>query len=386
MSHSFVSKWTPSADQWNRIPDLVRIRAEPGDCFMCSYGCGLSAIGGSKAWADFSAGILITETTTSPCANSPSGAGGSASASAGTAASSTVRHPRIDMAAIVPKLKLTSTGPEPEILTYDERFMATVSEASRVAISAAHTIDAPTVRQQNTRLIRQLLSTAAALLNGIFSTILAGTPSPDFDVAHHAVIKDQPVADKSKASSLLQSAMIFIITARGLIDRGESLQTLQAQTFKVVKPGQKFSPHNNAWLKGMHTALRGDYAAIRDVVERPERVFSPLNWLEQNSFTVLGAAIVTRDASAVRAFFRLELPRETSEAKKIGWKPPDPDAASAEPAAGAAGGAAPSPDRSGGDKPKGGGGKQGGDGKPPKKRRRKDGGNKPGGKQQASDK
>lgn len=380
MAHNFVSPWTPDQSDWTRLPELVKVKPNPCLAFLCSYGCGLSLIGGVKWWADFSAPLLITDTSRSNCPNAPSASAGATGAGASGPAAA-VRHPRIDMAAVMTRLPRdpNGLGPQVEVLTLDERYMSHISESQRVNLSAAHTIDAPHLRMHERRLLRQLLTAVASTINGILAALLvegeqagaaAAATSKDFDVPHRAVILGEPASSKSKASSLLQGALIKILTARGLTERIDSLQTLQQQVFRITAKGDKPArnqTHQVQWLKAMHDCLRPDLAAIRDVLERKDRFFDPTQHLEQNCFTVLGAALTTGDAPAVRAFHRTELAREKAEAKKLGWKEPDPahrgdEAASASgPAA-----AAPSPDRTGTAD-----GDAGKDGKPSRKRPRK---------------
>jgi hypothetical protein len=309
---------------------------------------------------------MITDTSASPCPNNSSP--GQAAASAAASTSVQTRHPRIDLAAAMPKLQLEALGKSPaDVMLFDERYTAQITEAQRVALNSAHTIDSPTFKHQARRFICQLLSAVAAILNALYAATAApGDQTKDFEVTHKLVVKDQPAASKIKASALLMNSLIFVMTARGLFDRSESLQILQNHVFRPNGKGNggKFIAHSVQWLKGMHTAVREDCATVRDVLERPERFFAPLQFLEQNPFTVLGAATTTNDAPAARHFFRTELPREVAEAKKIGWKPQEAQQDGA-------GAAAPSPTAS---RTGQGGDAKDGQGKPPPRKRGRSGG------------
>lgn len=321
MAHSFLSKWTPTEADWKKLPELVALRATPTDCFMCSNGCGLSAVVGLKVWVDFSAPQLVTDMAGSPCPYAQISST-SASASASASARSGVVHARVDLAATLTKLKLSSLAPQPDVLTMDGRYTAHLSEAARVALNTAHTIEPPTIKNQSFRLIRQILKTVMAVLNGAMAPALA-TESKDYAVPNSAIIEGH--TGDTKLSDNLQGALVLLSVARGLFDRAEMLQTLQANYYRTTgKKGKAFQSHQNAWLKAMHTSLGSDFAAVRDTLEKPERLLSPLKYLDQNTFMVLGLAVTTNDASAVRTYLRLELPRETQEAKRIGWNKPSP--------------------------------------------------------------
>ena len=326
MAHQFTSSWTPSKTAWDKVSDLVKIQAEPGPVFSCAYGCGLSSVAGTKAWVDFSSSTVIVDAQLPTCPHSPS-ATSSSSASAQTSGTSVApRHPRIDPAALLPKLKRDHLEPDPDIMTYDERYTASLSATASTTLKAAHTVDAPTIKAHSGRLVRQILCIVAAMLNAIWASLLADPPAgeakKDFKVSTKTIVKNPKPDEEHQASTVVQNAMFLLMTARGLIDRVDSLQVLQAQIFRTSGRGKSFTSHQSQWLKAMHTSLRGDFATIRDVLERPDRLMNPMPHLEQNPFTVLGAAVTSLDASAIRAFFRTELPREQNEAKKIGWKPP----------------------------------------------------------------
>jgi len=389
MSHNFVSSYTPTEADWAKVSELAKAISVPSTCFMCSHSCGLSLVSGTSWWADFRAGTLITDSAGKSCHCAPGASAGSAAASASSAPAP--RHPRVDMASALPKLPLSSLGPQAEILTFDERFMAFITEESRVHMSAAHTIDAPTFKAHAYRLLRQILGAVAAQLNGLFAVMITPNPTTaasrgvaswsstsssstsasaslgsgaaggggvaatvappsdfDFNVAHRHIIKGRPVSEFSRASKILQGAILLALTGRGLLDRVESLQVTQTQVFRPPTAA-KTRFQSAAWLRAMHDAYRSDMAAIRDVLERPDHFFNSAQYLDSNPFTVLGTAATTGDAPAIRAFFRTELPREKAEAKKLGWKEPDADARpSGGPKASGAGDAAvPSPDRSG---------------------------------------
>jgi hypothetical protein len=355
MAHNFVSRWTPSQEEWKKLPELHKIKGEkPASCCECSHGCGLSLVSGTKVWVDFQAPLLIVETSSSPCSQAPASA---ATASASGPATTSVRHPRLDIAEVVKGLQLLGFGKTtPDPLTFDERYTAQLSDTARTNLTSSHTMDAPTIKSASRRLVSMLLAAVAANLNALYSATIApvteGEDGFDFEIAQRTVVNlpDPALSDRITASSILINSIVLLLTARGLLDRTDVLATLQNSVFKLGAKS-KFTSNATQWLRAMHTALRGDFAAIRDVLERRERFFSPLKHLEQNPFTIFGAALVTNNGPAARAFFRTELPREVAEAKKIGWKPADPGADDAPAAAAAGAAAAPSPVRT---QPKGG--------------------------------
>jgi len=339
MAHNFTSTWTPPKATWDKVSDLAKLQAEPGPVFSCAYGCGLSVVAGQKVWVDFSSGTAITDGQAPQCPHAPASAASAASPQTITATPAP-RHPRVDPASVMGKLKRDDLDPDPDVLTFDERYTATLTQTASTNLKASHTVDAPTIKSHSGRLIRQVLAIILAMLNPIWATLVtdpkAGETSKDFQVASKTIHKTTTSTDH-KASSIIGSVILLIMTARGLMERVDTLQILQANIFRVGRiQGKSFTAHQSTWLKAMHTALRGDFAAIRDVLEKPDRLFNPNPHLEQNSFTVLGAAVSTRDASAIRAFFRTELLREQAEAKKIGWKPPNDDKVPTATAAGAA--------------------------------------------------
>lgn len=335
--HSFSAGWQPTDEDWNDIPGLVALgKKKVPQCFLCTNGCGLSLVSGTKVWCDFGTGTVITDTSTSHCPNRKSATDAEESASG----QPSVRHPRVDVAAMLPKLLLASLNPKPDPQTHDERYVAQLGSAAKVALNASHTIEPSTLRANEQRLSRQIIDIVTAELNAIYVKLNADGGKRDFDIEHRFIIKNRPGSEKSTASAVVLAAMVKMFALRGITDRVHSCQSLQQGVFRIKhKQGTPFQAHQVAWIRGMHESIRPDLAALRDTIERPDRVLTPLNHLQQNPFIVFGAALITNDTAATRAFFRTELPRELSVAKKIGWKAPA-DGGTDEPAAAAAGAAA----------------------------------------------
>lgn len=375
--HNFSSSYTPTKAQWDAIPALVAHSTEPTTMFMCSNGCGLSTVPGMREWIDLAHKTTVGEAAIGPCPNGqPAPAGTGTAAAAPTSASQLPRHPRVDfLSLMVPSSKHPSFAPAPQALTFDERLMSGVPEQQRISISQQHTLEPVNLRDQERRTIRQVLDTIAGSMAALFAVIDTDDAFKGKEVQIRSYAKAAGATDKVKVGDHVLNMFTLAVTLRGVIERVDHILAVQHKIYKSLS-------FTNSWVKGMHEALRTDFAAVRDVVERPDRISTPGQFLESTSFAAIGAAMVQRDASAARAFFRLELPREDSIAKKLGWKPPRTsdgggggDGADA-PAASAAGAAAAQRrDQKNGDKPKNGNKPN----KPNPKKRRRGGDRKQGG-------
>ena len=337
--HNFTAAVTPARPVWDSIPALHAFSPSgPVTIFMCSYGCGLYAVPGLKDWVDLASKMMVGGDAQAPCPNAPRSSTAASAGSGSDPSPSMVRHPRVDFQALmVPAATHPSFNPTPATLTYDERLMAQSGEAARMAASQKHLMDPVTVRDAERRILRQAFDILASGIAVTFASIVARSGAfKDHEIAASSLVKNGGTSSV-KVKDLQTVMFALIVAVRGFVERVDHLVEVQHKVYKPLASG-------SSWLKAIHESLRGDVATLRDVIEKPGRLFSLAQYLESNSFAALGAAVTTRDASALRAFFRRELPREEAQAKKLGWKPAkqgkteggdDDDAA-----------AAPSPDRS----------------------------------------
>ena len=334
--HNFSSSVTPSEAVWNSIPTLKDFSGIPTTVFMCSYGCGLYAVPGLKDWVDLASKVMVGSDAQLPCPYAPRTQGAAGSSPASDPGHPPVRHPRVDFPSLMtPSTAHPSFLPTPVTITYDERLMASMAEPARIAASQKHTMDPVTIREAERRILRQIFDILASGIAVTFANIIAHSGAfKDREVSAATLVKNGGT-EKTKIKDLQKSMFTLLICGRGLLERVDHLVEVQHKIFRSLASG-------SSWLKGIHEVLRPDLAAMRDVIEKPGRLFNSAQYLESISFASLGAAITSRDASATRAFFRRELPREEAQAKKLGWKPstkPKADEGSVEDAA------APSPDR-----------------------------------------
>jgi len=339
--HNFSASHKPTQAQWDNIQALKDHSGEPLTMFMCSNGCGLSTVPGLRAWVDLAHKTTVDESAQGPCPNgiasAPSGTGGAAAAAA--ASPQHPRHPRVDfLSLMVPATKHSNFSPAPQALTFDERLMSNVPESARISISQQHTLEPSNLRDQERRSIRQLLDVITGSMAALWAVIDSDAAFKAKEVGIKSFAKAATTAEKVKTGDHVLNMFALVVTLRGVVEHTDHIIAVQHKIYKSLS-------FSSSWIKGMHEALRPDFAAIRDVVERPERIGSPGQFLEATSFASIGAAMVQRDASTARAFFRRELPREDAIAKKLGWKPParsgDGGGADADAAASAAGAAAP---------------------------------------------
>lgn len=346
--HSFAgSSWTPSADRWKSIPGLEGKCETPEAVIPCTHGCGYNMIPALSIWVDFGRKILQTDTSRVDCDRAPARASASTTPSAGTPA---VRHVRPDIAKVVPAVGLrTPIGPRPDIIQFDDRFMAAAKDEQKQRAITAHTFAPPNLRQVERRFVRQGLDVVGTLVNALYLESIASSAIGRHTVSIQRAVKGETnikgEARHITVSDLLVNLISIIFVLRGIVERVDHLATVQGTIFPTVK--------HHEFLNQMMLSMADEFAIVKDCLEKPERFWAAnlVQHVEGLSVFALGAGVFSHDASAVRAFFRTEVAREEAAAKKLGWKPSAVVAASssavdASPAATAAGAAAqPSPVR-----------------------------------------
>ena len=333
--HAFNLPDVPTQDEWDDVVGLKELIPVAKKVFYCSNGCGLAYLPTIRPWIDITGKSLIAEDARSPCPNQKD-SGDSAAAASSAAPTPPARHARVGFTALMVKATShPSFAPTPAVAINDEKYMASLSETAKVVVQQQHTSEPSALRDVRDRCVRQALTAVTAGLGVVFAAIQADDDFKNKEVATTSYIK-AGVPDKSqiKVLDIVHGLFALMVTTRGIIERTDHIATVGYRLYKSVCV-------NGQWIRAMHEHLRADLAVFRDAIERPDRLYSPGQHLESTALAALGSAVVSQDASAMRAFYRAELPREESTAKKLGWKPSSsPSPSSASPAASAAGAAA----------------------------------------------
>jgi len=334
--HNFAgAQWTPDTATHNAVPGLSTVCSSPQPSIPCANGCGYNLIPSHSIWVDYGRKVLQKDTAKVHCDRNHRAGAAAASAAGGAAqVQQRVPHTRPDLGQACPKMKMSAPySVRPDITSCDERAMAKVKEEVRQRIIMAPQMTPPNLRQLERRITRQLIDVIIAYASGMWIEATSPTTTENFKDAHirwcHIIRGAQGFVSTADFS---QNLLMYLLVLRGWMERIDHLSFVQSSVFKELKDME--------FLATMRTAMGQEVAEIRECCEKLERFGAPsvINHLEGTSSFALDVAIATRDETALRAFFRAELPREEAAAKKVGWKPPSSAAGAASGAAGGGGG------------------------------------------------
>ena len=363
--HNFAgAQWTPDQATHNAVPGLSAVCGTPMASIPCSNGCGYNLIPSHSIWVDYGRKLLQKDTAKVHCDRNPRGGAAAASAAGGAVqVQQRVPHTRPDLGQAASKMKMSAPyAVRPDVTSCDERAMAKVKEEIRQRIIMAPQMTPPNLRQLERRITRQLMDVVIAMAAGMCVEAASSTTNiKDAHIRWSYIIRG--ATGFISASDFAQNLLVYLLTLRGWIERIDHLSFVQSTVYKELKDME--------FLATMRTAMGQEVAEIRECCEKLERFGAPavLTHLEGTPSFTLGVAVASRDESAMRAFFRAELPREEAAAKKVGWRPPAPGAGAAAGAAGGGGGGGGSSAAAAAGK--GGGGKPTKSGYRPKKKVRK---------------